>query len=65
MIDVVKRLHIEAALEAFDNLSPADRAKMKEEQRRSFVFGNCSIENPSVTRAMVDDVADKMEKTDE
>jgi hypothetical protein len=33
-----------------------------EEQRRSFVYGNCAIENPLVTREMVDKVADEMEQ---
>ena len=32
----------------------------RERQRRSFVFGNVSIENPLVTREMVDEVADAM-----
>lgn len=31
-----------------------------EEQRRSFVYGNCSLSNPDVTRAMVDAVADRL-----
>ncbi len=29
-----------------------------EEQRRSFVFGNLAIENPNITREMVDQAAD-------
>jgi hypothetical protein len=32
----------------------------REEQRRSFVYGNCSIENPAVTREVVDRVADRL-----
>lgn len=29
----------------------------REEQRRSFAFGNCNIENPKVTREIVDEEA--------
>lgn len=31
----------------------------QEEQRRSFAYGNAHIENDRVTRAMVDEAADK------
>ena len=31
-----------------------------EEQRRSFAYGNANIENASVTRAMVDEAAEKL-----
>jgi RNase P subunit RPR2 len=38
-----------------------DRIKdSMEAQRRSFVFGNCSLENPRVTREMVDEEADRL-----
>ena len=30
----------------------------KEEQRRSFAYGNTKIENPRITREMVDQAAD-------
>ncbi|HEY5208692.1 MAG TPA: hypothetical protein VIJ42_04515 [Stellaceae bacterium] len=32
--------------------------EQKEEQRRSFVFGNTAFENPKITREMVDEVAE-------
>ena len=32
----------------------------KEEQRRSFAFGNANIENSSVTRALIDSAADEL-----
>lgn len=32
----------------------------QEEQRRSFAWGNANIENSAVTRAVVDEVADKL-----
>lgn len=32
----------------------------KEEQRRSFAFGNTNIENPRITRATVDKQADEL-----
>jgi hypothetical protein len=39
-------------------MTPAER----EAQRRSFAYGNCAIENPLVTRQMVDEVADRMNR---
>ena len=38
-------------------------AAEREEQRRSFVFGNCALENPDITRELVDRVADEMKVT--
>ena len=35
-------------------------AAQEEEQRRSFVYGNCSLSNPLITRAMVDEAANRM-----
>jgi hypothetical protein len=32
----------------------------KEEQRRSFAYGNTKIENPRITREMVDKAADAL-----
>lgn len=32
--------------------------EQQEEQRRSFVYGNTGIENPDITRELVDEVAD-------
>lgn len=32
----------------------------KEEQRRSFAYGNTKIENPRITRQMVDEAADSL-----
>lgn len=34
--------------------------QQKEEQRRSFAFGNANIENPRVTREMIDQEAESM-----
>jgi len=35
----------------------------KEEQRRSFAYGNTNIENPRITREMVDQEAEKLEES--
>jgi hypothetical protein len=35
-------------------------AQEKEEQRRSFAYGNTKIENPRITREMVDREADAL-----
>jgi len=37
-------------------------ASEKEEQCRSFAFGNANIENPRVTREMVDEQAEKLKE---
>ena len=34
--------------------------EQKEEQRRSFAFGNTNIENPRITRRTVDEAAEKL-----
>ncbi len=36
----------------------------REEQRRSFAYGNAVIDNPHVTRAMVDEAADRYNDDD-
>lgn len=36
-----------------------------EEQRRSFAYGNVSLSNPLVTRAMVDKTADRLKSEGE
>lgn len=39
-------------------MSPAE----KEEQRRSFAYGNTKIENDLITRAMIDEAAERLAK---
>jgi hypothetical protein len=36
--------------------------EQKEEQRRSFAFGNANIENPRVTRKIVDEEAEALKE---
>ncbi|HUA00232.1 MAG TPA: hypothetical protein VMB02_07880 [Candidatus Aquilonibacter sp.] len=36
--------------------------EQKEEQRRSFAFGNANIENPRVTREIVDEEAEALKE---
>lgn len=36
----------------------------KEEQRRSFAYGNTKMSNEAITREMVDDVAEKLRRGD-
>lgn len=36
----------------------------KEEQRRSFAYGNAAFENPRITREMVDRQAEKLKAQD-
>jgi hypothetical protein len=37
----------------------------KEEQRRSFAYGNTKIENPRITREIIDQEAEKLARTNE
>jgi hypothetical protein len=39
-------------------------AEHREEQRRSFAYGNTAYENSRITRAMVDREAEKLANTD-
>ncbi len=56
-----------ATVDFLDDLSPLRGMKMTseqaEEQRRSFAYGNCAIDNPNVTREMVDKIADEIGDT--
>lgn len=48
---------LQELIDAARNRPMSDREQ--EEQRRSFAYGNAHIENERVTRAMVDEAADK------
>lgn len=37
----------------------------KEQQRRSFAYGNTRIENPLITRKLIDEQAELLKKRDE
>lgn len=49
---------LDELLEAARHIEMTDEER--EEQRRSFAFGNANIENPRVTRELIDRVADRM-----
>jgi hypothetical protein len=53
MIDSLKKL-----LDAARSAKPSP--EHREEQRRSFAFGNTAFENDLITREMVDQQADKL-----
>lgn len=55
--------HLDNLLEAAKDvvLTPEE----KEQQRRSFAYGNTAIENPRITREMVDRAADSLGKPQE
>jgi hypothetical protein len=50
-------------------LEAAKRVEMtrqqREEQRRSFAYGNAGLENDRITRKMVDEQAEKLKKSEE
>lgn len=50
--------HLEKLLEAAKKVVPT--AEEKEQQRRSFAYGNTKIENSRITREMVDRAADEL-----
>ena len=56
MIDSLRKL-----LEAAKNAKPT--LEQREEQRRSFVYGNTHLENELITREMVDREAECMSTT--
>ena len=55
--------HLEALLDAAKKVVPT--AEEKEQQRRSFAYGNTKIENSRITREMVDRAADAIGKPKE
>jgi hypothetical protein len=52
--------HLQKLIDASRGRTMSDSEK--EAQRRSFAFGNANIENTLVTRAMVDEAAEKLGK---
>jgi hypothetical protein len=50
--------NLKALLEAAKTAKPS--AEHREQQRRSFVFGNTAFENELITREMVDREAEKL-----
>lgn len=50
-------------IEAAKRLTPSP--EHREEQRRSFAYGNTAFENQRITRAMVDREAEKLAKADD
>lgn len=49
-------------IEAAKKVKPT--TAQQEEQRRSFAYGNTAFENPLITRAMVDEQANKLDAPD-
>ena len=45
------------------NRQPPMTDAQREIQRRSFAYGNVAIENPRVTRALVNEQADRIKRT--
>jgi hypothetical protein len=56
----VTATELQQLLDAAKNLEFAP--EQKEEQRRSFAFGNANIENPRVTRKIVDEEAEALKE---
>jgi hypothetical protein len=52
--------HLQKLIDASRGRSMTDSEK--EAQRRSFAYGNANIENARVTKAMVNEAADKLAK---
>ena len=53
--------HLENLLEAAKKAIPTQQEK--EEQRRSFAYGNTKIENDLITREMVNQVAEELKRS--
>lgn len=58
--DIDKHLWIVRLLS--DLMTDDEKAAALREQRRSFVYGNTKLHNESVTREMVDEIDERMEK---
>jgi hypothetical protein len=55
---------LKALIEAAKKVTPTP--EHREEQRRSFAYGNTAFENPRITREMIDRQAEKLaEKSDD
>jgi len=54
----VTAIELQQLLDAAKNLEITP--EQKEEQRRSFAFGNTNIENPRITRETVDEEAEAL-----
>ena len=57
---VVTETELQKLLDAAKKLDVSP--EQKEEQRRSFAFGNANIENPRVTRQTIDEEAEALKK---
>ena len=53
-------INLQELLDQAKNAVPTQEEK--EEQRRSFAYGNTKIENPRITREMVDQAADALNR---
>ena len=56
--DASMEKNISRLIELAKSIKPTEA--QKEEQRRSFVFGNTAFENPHISRTLVDEVAEKL-----
>lgn len=55
----INELLIEAQ-RRFDSMSPEDKRKMREDQRRSWVVGNFLLSHPELNREYADEIYDKV-----
>jgi len=53
-------INLQELLDQAKNAVPTQEEK--EEQRRNFAYGNTKIENPRITREMVDQAADALNR---
>ena len=50
---------IKTAVKAYNKLTPAEKKEMRRLQRISWVYGNLAVENPNITREMVEKAAEE------
>lgn len=48
---------LQKSVAAFNAMSPEQQKEMLRQQRISWVYGNLSLDNPSITREMVEEAA--------
>lgn len=50
------------AMKLFDSMTPEEQIQHLKAQAKSWVYGNCKLSNPNVTREMVDRIVGESEE---
>lgn len=53
-----------AARRAMESMSPVEIATVREAQRMDWAYGNTKLSNPRITREMVEDACDRIDRVE-